>query len=855
MSDYELLCQRIGKKAADRLVRFGLNLDVDRAADHNPTAETPYGPPNASQLQISREKTTLSCHSEQNRGKEAGRHNMIAPCPPAHRRQLHKAELIPGQLTSANLNMEWNALAAEFRKLLSVDPPLDSAFRQRVENILARLHGRSPVSANERRTRLFALVNNKFDINASSINEVLAIAASKKIPFNYHDKKRICAAFDRADQSAFTEVLKQHKISDMGVWNAFRPVSTDVTLKVLHDEIASPTLVRKDSRPRDWSEEIRRSLFGGFVFSAFSQKDMHELFDGYLYPGTKYEPNFWRHLHKSQNSLFSRTKALVYFEVRGSVPVDVIASALEKEFRELANHGFFALHLSSAQGQAWRTAALATLFAEKFIHKRIEKPYFHWQEIEAATRSYIPTLNIKDPEFEIGNVGYHFKDTYVIGEDGSSGLLLLFQKNISDETPIPCPSCRSHEIQGNSYSSLGVKSWECNNPICPDRSKFDRGKRYSFLQLLRQEAIENPAASIPTSSVRSWSRDVQSSKSSEAIIEMLIRHFTLPGDGILQVGGPDHIPSHGRNITHTNASAYIGSLDNTEGAISRFRSSSFFKRFATTRVPDLNSRRVVERRECGDVELLMGDCFDILANFPDCVFDGAVTSPPYYNAREYAQWANIYCYLYDMYNIAREVFRTLKPGATYLFNIFDYFDNENIIVSSAMGDKRMILSAYCVELFEHAGFQCEGNIVWDKGEIEGKRAFNNGNYSPYYQAPFNCWEHILIFKKPGQGVQINAPFPSLLRQKPVIKMVRGINRHGHSAPFPDQIPALLLERLGPGALVLDPFAGSMTTGRVAARLNRKAVCIENNREYFELGYSLLKESAVPLLKFNNCLHV
>ncbi|WP_424054244.1 DNA methyltransferase, partial [Planktothrix agardhii] len=106
---------------------------------------------------------------------------------------------------------------------------------------------------------------------------------------------------------------------------------------------------------------------------------------------------------------------------------------------------------------------------------------------------------------------------------------------------------------------------------------------------------------------------------------------------------------------------------------------------------------------------------------------GAVTSPPYYNAREYSQWSNIYCYLYDMYNISKEVFRCLKHGSPYLFNIFDYFDNENIIVFSDMGKKRLILSSYISFIFRHIGFTHLGNIAWDKGEIEGNRNFNQGN--------------------------------------------------------------------------------------------------------------------------------
>ena len=184
--------------------------------------------------------------------------------------------------------------------------------------------------------------------------------------------------------------------------------------------------------------------------------------------------------------------------------------------------------------------------------------------------------------------------------------------------------------------------------------------------------------------------------------------------------------------------------------------------------------------------------------------DGAVTSPPYFNARAYAQWDNIYCYLYDMFNIGAGVFRALRPGGLYLFNIFDYFDNECSIVFSAMGQRRIVLSAYTVDMFRRLGFELVGNVAWDKGDIEGKRGFNAGNFSPYYQAPFNCWEHVLVFQKPGNDPEsqvVPKDFPTILKAQPVIKIVGGQNIHGHTAPFPEALPQLLIDHLPTGATV------------------------------------------------------
>jgi DNA modification methylase len=195
--------------------------------------------------------------------------------------------------------------------------------------------------------------------------------------------------------------------------------------------------------------------------------------------------------------------------------------------------------------------------------------------------------------------------------------------------------------------------------------------------------------------------------------------------------------------------------------------------------------------------------------------------------------------MYDMYNSARAVYRTLKPGSYYVFNIFDYFDNENSVVFSAMGKKRMMLGAYIVNMFRRVGFELHGNVAWYKGEIEGKRNYNQGNRSPYYQAPLNCWEHCFVFRKPGGKAKVNC-FPLILDAKPVYKMVRGENVLGHTAPFPPEIPLLLISQMRKGACVLDPFSGSMTTGRTAHSLGVRSISIDLQKEYCDLGIRLLE---------------
>jgi DNA modification methylase len=737
-------------------------------------------------------------------------------------------------------------LVREFSEVLSIRELFVSCdLEAEISAFFELLSPVKPLPTDARRTSLIALVNRKFDINKDQRDALLADCASRGITFNYHEKVRISDAFDTVDRQAFERILSGkagYSDSDMEL---FTPVSQECTVAYLHRELAVPTLVRKDSKPRDWSQEILESLLGGFAFSCYPIETVHQAFDP-SQAGAPYEPDFWKHIHSRGDRPFSREKSLSYIVAGPERGLNQLAAAIEAEFDSLCNHGHLAIHLIGWRDSGAAIAGKLTAFAEKFRSEPIPSSYFRWRQIEEQTRRYIPYDEMVDLQFEKADIGFHYRDTFILGDTKATDLLVIFQKNVADETLIPCPSCRSHNVQGNSYSSLGVKSWECTNPLCLDRSKFGRGKRYSFLQLMKQQAIEVEENLIQRESVRRWARDVQPIDASHDALLMLTLHYSMAGDGILVVGSSDEAAQH-RHVVRELSDDYFARVAHRTDAWDDFEQSAFWSRCAV-RAP-IGSTKPETKISIETAVALRGNSNNLLYSLEEGSIDGAVTSPPYYNAREYSQWDNIYCYLYDMFNNACGIYRALKPGGYYLFNIFDYFDNENIIALSAMGRRRLILSAYCVTLFERAGFKCIGNVAWDKGDIEGKRGFNGGNFSPFYQAPFNCWEHILVFRKPGSDVELDQPLPAILKAKPVLKMVRGENRHGHTAPFPEALPLLLLERLPGGAVVLDPYGGSMTTGVAAIKTGHRSICIEQSPEYFELGVSRLKEvgQRIPLL--------
>jgi DNA modification methylase len=278
-----------------------------------------------------------------------------------------------------------------------------------------------------------------------------------------------------------------------------------------------------------------------------------------------------------------------------------------------------------------------------------------------------------------------------------------------------------------------------------------------------------------------------------------------------------------------------------------------------------------------------------------------VTSPPYYNARDYSQWKNIDEYLEDMKQIIKESWRVLDNHRVWVFNVGDIFGNPNNKTSSVWGKQRIPLGAYFTTIFEEEGFTFVDDFIWDKGEVQSQRQKNANNPYPMYQYPVNSYEHILIFHKhrldttkfpcprcgslnvngntqsePGLqswecknndcpersasnrgkrfSLKTNMTQSSELRNlenkidedfvkkwrkdiipfSPVIKInSKGENTLGHTAPFPEDIPEYAVRMFTyKGEKVLDPFAGSFTAPKVAAKLGRIGIGVELNKKMF-----------------------
>lgn len=767
---------------------------------------------------------------------------------------MPKSTITSKQSPSA-LNDSSQKLLKEFNQILGVDWVIPGDLQQVIFPFLENVELEG--NKNIRKNLLVASINKKFKINKKIVQSLINDLAKKRIFLSFEERKNIQLIFDNNEKNEYLCFLKERNLSNVFL-ESFPPADKNKAINYFKAQLDEATINRSDARKGvqlERKNSIFRSVFCSWLFNIGKREDVYSY-----------------NLGVSKKDLF-----IDYFEYLGvfhkntidrscgaySVLID--KSTLEKEetakieniaFKEIINADrllsnysnlFFVIEIGeeSSYGKAWEIAHSITLFAERFKESTLKTGFFRPEKIRDATSLYIKNLNEKKADFYKYQHGFFFKDCFVKTagnltlqekESDVKYIILSFDKKVADESPLPCPACRSTNVRGNSYPSLGVKSWECQNPICPERSAFNRGNRFSPLGIIRDESLKNTEALIPDESLSKWKLDVLKIEDKFDIFDMIVRHYSFPNDKLIFRNFFKLPKSHiGRSIDNKILDeSYFSDFDIKDS----FKKSSFFHRYLKVKNKKNKSSYYEVKNNNSWLKLYKGSCIDVLQNLEKESMDSAITSPPYYNAKEYSQWDNIYCYLYDMNLSAEYVFRALKPGGYYLFNIFDNFDNDNIVALSDMGKRRLTLGAYMTDIFKNCGFDVYGNIVWYKGEIEGKRNYNNGKKTPYLQLPLNTWEHILVLRKPGNVVnEIN--FPNSVYIRPVLKWIKGENRHGHTAPYPLEIPEILCSRLPKNSNILDPFAGSLTTALACRKNKQNCMAIELHQSYCDLGLEII----------------
>ena len=258
-----------------------------------------------------------------------------------------------------------------------------------------------------------------------------------------------------------------------------------------------------------------------------------------------------------------------------------------------------------------------------------------------------------------------------------------------------------------------------------------------------------------------------------------------------------------------------------------------------------------------DIQLYNGDCLELMKNIPDGSVDLTVTSPPYDNLRTYN--GNIDQWNFEKFKaIAKELYRVTADGGLVVWIVADA-----TIKGSETGTSfRQALH------FMDCGFNLHDTMIWEKPTFTATGALKT-RYAQVFEYMFVFTKgKIKTFnpikdrrnvhsgaKRSGTIRQKNGDFRPLANKgKPIDEYgqrfnvwrrdtVRGKERCGHPAPFPEQLANdHIISWSNEGDTILDCFMGSGTTGKMAVLNNRNFIGIELDKGYFDIAEKRINEA-------------
>lgn len=249
------------------------------------------------------------------------------------------------------------------------------------------------------------------------------------------------------------------------------------------------------------------------------------------------------------------------------------------------------------------------------------------------------------------------------------------------------------------------------------------------------------------------------------------------------------------------------------------------------------------------IQLHRGDARD-LSWIPDASVHLVVTSPPYWNLKEYrdgaGQMGHIDDYaqfLGELDRVWRHAYRVLVPGGRLVCVVGD------VCLARKEHGRHLVvpLHADIVVRCREVGFDNLNPILWYKVaniDYEGEGAGILGKpYEPNAIIKSDV-EYILLQRKPGG---YRSPTEEQRQRSRISKTnftewfqqlwrISGATDPVHPAPFPLVLADRLVRMFSFwGDTVLDPFAGTGTTLLAAARAERDAIGVEVDPVYFDLA--------------------
>ena len=223
-----------------------------------------------------------------------------------------------------------------------------------------------------------------------------------------------------------------------------------------------------------------------------------------------------------------------------------------------------------------------------------------------------------------------------------------------------------------------------------------------------------------------------------------------------------------------------------------------------------------------------------------------ITSPPYGKIKDYGVenqigfYDNFEDYFGRLKNVWSECYRVLEPQCRMVINIGDQY-----LRTAKFGRYRILsIASRIIDDCLKLGFDYLGDIIWQKissTSTTGGCSLMGSIYYPRNGLLTYDYEHILIFKKfEGKKKKVSLQIKELSKislsewKKWYIGHWRfpGVIQKEHVAMFPEELPYRIIRMFSfIGDIVLDPFAGSGTTLKVAKSLFRRCIGYEINEDF------------------------
>ncbi len=248
-----------------------------------------------------------------------------------------------------------------------------------------------------------------------------------------------------------------------------------------------------------------------------------------------------------------------------------------------------------------------------------------------------------------------------------------------------------------------------------------------------------------------------------------------------------------------------------------------------------------------------GDVIDVLSTLDDELFNCCVTSPPYFWLRDYdndkqiGKEETVEDYVKAISDVMNEVQRTLKPDGLLFLNLGDtYYSGKGQSQGKDAKSKKRRFGLRAVDKSGGLGIGLQRKsaigIPWrvalelmqNKWVLRSTIIWHRENCLPEFvrDRPRRSYEYVFMFAKSRKYYFDREPLVTQNVDEDVWTITANGKADINTAPYPDELVERLLS-IGckKGGRVLDPFAGSGTTLRVAIDKGFSATGIELNPEF------------------------